>query len=446
MKRVLVFGLGITGRATVRALRARDIEVMATADRLGTDERDELVAQGADVVDPTDLETLAAAADAVIPAPGVPETHPIVEAARATGTPLRGELEVAYELEQERPGGPRPIVAITGTDGKTTTTLLTTEILRAAGWQPVACGNTETPLIEAIDTDADVFVVEATSFRLAWTDHFRTEGAVWLNLAPDHLNWHATMTTYERAKAQLFEQQHADDVAVGFVDDPVVMKHLRSAPGRQRTFGLTGADYHVARGTLTGPGGAICPTSIMRRRLPHDMTNALAAAALVLETGLASATAIESALHTFTGPPHRLELIGERDDVAWYDDSKATTPHAASVALRAFESIVLIAGGSDKGLDLAPMAAEAARLRTVVAIGADTTVVESTFSRRVDVERAGSMAEAVELAGKRAQPGDVVLLSPGFASFDWYSGYEARGDDFRERVLARLEHTGREER
>ncbi len=303
-------------------------------------------------------------------------------------------------------------------------------------WPAVAAGNTDVPLVTALDLDVDAFVVECTSFRLAATSRFRGEAAVWLNLAPDHLNWHASMDTYEAAKARLFDQQRPGDVAIGFADDPVVMRHLRAAPGRRRTFALTGADYRVEDGALVGPAGALGAVATLRRTLPHDLTNGLAAASLVLEAGLAGRDAVAAGLASFTGPPHRIELVGEDGDVRWYNDSKATTPHAASAAIRAFDHVVLIAGGLNKGLDLAPMAAERARLRTVVAIGDAADVVAATFDGVAPVVRATSMEEAVALAGAAARPGDAVLLSPGCASFDWYpdGGYPARGDDFRRLV------------
>jgi UDP-N-acetylmuramoylalanine--D-glutamate ligase len=166
------------------------------------------------------------------------------------------------------------------------------------------------------------------------------------------------------------------------------------------------------------------------------VTNGLAAAALVLETGLVGPGAVADALAAFDGPPHRIELVGDAGGVQWYDDSKATTPHAASAAIRGFDHVVLIAGGLNKGLDLSPMAAEARRIRTVVAIGEAAADVAAAFAGAAPVTTAASMAEAVDRAGRAARPGDVVLLSPGCASFDWYpdGGYPARGDDFARHV------------
>jgi UDP-N-acetylmuramoylalanine--D-glutamate ligase len=354
--------------------------------------------------------------------------------ARREGRRLASEIELAYEWEQQREGGPRPMLAITGTDGKTTTTLLTVAMLEAAGMRAVAAGNTDVPLVSAIDLDVDAFVVECTSFRLAWTEHFRGSAAAWLNLAPDHLNWHRSVASYATAKAKIFANQRAGDVAIGFCDDPEVMRHLAGAPARHVTFGLAGADYRVEAATLVSPRGEITPVSAMRRSLPHDVTNGLAAAALVLETGLADVESVAAALSTFVGPPHRIEFIAEADGVRWFNDSKATTPHAAAAAIGGFDHVVLIAGGRNKGLDLTPMAAEPARIRAVVAIGEASDEISKAFAAPgAPVVGATSMAEAVDVAGAAALPGDVVLLSPGCASFDWYpdGGFEARGDHFR---------------
>jgi UDP-N-acetylmuramoylalanine--D-glutamate ligase len=327
------------------------------------------------------------------------------------------------------------MLAVTGTDGKTTTTLMTVDILRAAGMRTVDAGNTATPLVDAIDEDLDAFVVECTSFRLAWTQRFRAEGAAWLNLAPDHLNWHGSMESYETAKARIFAQQRHDDVAIGFVDDPAVMRHLEAAPGRHRTFGTTSGDYRVDGGELTGPDGPIAPLAAMRRSLPHDVTNALAASALVLETGLADERAIATALSSFRGPPHRLEEVGEWSGISWFNDSKATTPHAAAAAIRAFDRVVLIAGGYDKGVDLSPMSSDREHVRVLIALGDTAQAVEEVFAGVPEVYRAEHMEAAVELARRHARVDDAVLLSPGCASFDHYPGFDARGDHFRALVL-----------
>lgn len=436
MNTALVHGLGVTGVSTARALYARGYQVTISDDSQRDQHQDLANALGLELLPSVEAGAFAATVDLVSPAPGVPESHPVILAAQQASVPIKSELELAYEWEGERAGGRRPMLAITGTDGKTTTTEMTVAIVRAAGLRTQPLGNNETPLIDALDSDLDVFVVECSSFRMRFTQRFRSDAAAWLNLAPDHLNWHDDAASYENAKARIYSQQHADDTAIGYALDPTVMRHLRSAPSRQRTFGAADADYRYHDGWLLGPSGPIVAASQLRRALPHDITNALAASALVLETGLASPDEISAALGEFTAPAHRLELVGERDGVAWYNDSKATTPHAAAVAVAAFDSLVLIAGGSRKGVALDAIAdAGRGRIRRVIAIGAATPDVHAAFDPTgIAITDAGSMTEAISIARTAADEGDAVVLSPGCASFDWYQNFEHRGDDFRRLV------------
>ncbi len=444
MSTALVYGLAVAGESTVRALLRRGYEVV-TADDEVDDRRTEVARElGVELLERPDratLDRLVSSCEFVSPAPGVPETHEVVASAESAGVELVSEIELAYRWELERSGGPRPMLAITGTDGKTTTTLLAVEMLRAAGLRTIDAGNTSTPLVDAIEMDLDAFVVECTSFRLAWTPTFRAEGAAWLNLAPDHLNWHRSMVTYEAAKAQVWANQRPDDVAIGFVDDEAVMRRLGAAPGRHVTFGARDADYRVDQATLVGPNGPIASVGAMKRSLPHDLTNALAASALVLETELATPDAIATALASFSGPPHRLEHVGTWDEVSWYNDSKATTPHAARAAIRSFSGLTLIAGGYDKGVDLASMAEELDGIDAVIAVGDTASAVAEAFAAVAQVIIVRDLVEAVDVASTTTRPGSTVLLSPGCASFDQYSGFEARGDHFRSLVLERFDHS-----
>ncbi|HEX3087132.1 MAG TPA: UDP-N-acetylmuramoyl-L-alanine--D-glutamate ligase, partial [Ilumatobacteraceae bacterium] len=333
-------------------------------------------------------------------------------------------------------GGPRPMLAVTGTDGKTTTTMMAAAMLRCAGLKVAAAGNTELPLIAALDTDVDAFVVECSSFRLNWIEHFRSEASVWLNLAPDHQNWHVSMEAYEQAKARMWKNNRPGDVAVGFAADPIVMRNLVVAPGRRLTFGTDTADYRLVGSSLTGPSGVFADRSSMTRDLPHDVSNALAAAAISIESGLADGAAVAEALATFEHPPHRIEPLGEFGGARWYNDSKATTPHAVITAIRGFDDVVLLAGGRNKGLDLASIAAEHERVKAVVALGEAAPIIRAAFVQWCPVVEVSSMQSAVSTAAALAGPGDTVLLSPGCASFDWYpdGGYPARGDDFKQQV------------
>ncbi|HEX9258308.1 MAG TPA: UDP-N-acetylmuramoyl-L-alanine--D-glutamate ligase [Acidimicrobiales bacterium] len=432
-RRVLVYGWAITGEAVAKALLARGDEAVAADDRVTEAGRASAEAMGVTLVDKPEgaaLDALVRGCDLLAPSPGIPEHHPVIAAARAGGLPVVSELDLAYEWEQARPGGPRPMLGITGTDGKTTTTLLAEAMVEASGRRAVSCGNTEVPLVSALDLPVDVFVVECTSFRLAWAESFRPEAATWLNLASDHLDWHLSPSTYGSAKARIWEHQRSTDAAIAFADDAAVMARLSSAPARHLTFAAAAADYRNEGGVLTGPTGAIAEVAVMRRSLPHDITNALAAAATVLEAGVSSVDAVATALAAFEGVAHRISFVVEADGISWYDDSKATTPHAALTAVRAFDSVVLIAGGRNKDLDLRSMASEPGRMRGVVAIGEAAAAIEEAFVWACPVRTAASMDAAVAEARLLARPGDVVLLSPGCASFDWYKGYAARGDDF----------------
>ncbi len=439
MTTALVYGMAITGQAVARALHDRGVHVLV-ADDVATPAKIAAAAEiGSELVERPDnatLDALIAIADIVCPAPGVAETHPVIEAALRHGTPIRSELDLAYEWEQQRLGGPRPMLAVTGTDGKTTTTMMAAAMLRCSGLKVAAVGNTELPLIAALDTDVDAFVVECSSFRLNWIDQFRSEASVWLNLAPDHQNWHVSMAAYEQAKARMWRHNRPSDVAVGYAADPVVMRNLATVAGRKLSFGTDSADYRLVGSQLTGPAGPFAERSTMTRDLPHDVSNALAAAAIAIESGLATSQAAAEALATFGHPPHRIEPVGDFAGARWYNDSKATTPHASITAIRGFTNVVLLAGGRNKGLDLASLAGEHERVKAVVALGESAPIIRDAFAAWCPVVEVSTMSAAVAAAATFACAGDTVLLSPACASFDWYpdGGYPARGDDFRRLV------------
>jgi UDP-N-acetylmuramoylalanine--D-glutamate ligase len=316
---------------------------------------------------------------------------------------------------------------------------MATAMIRESGGRVAAVGNTETPLIAALDDPVDAFVVECSSFRLALTSRFRVDAGVWLNIAPDHLDWHHTFDSYRDAKARIWSAARADDVAIAPISDPGILATARASKARVVTFGSSGGDYTVRDGVLLAAGRELLPASKMRRSLPHDQTNALAASAAVLETGTASKSGVVSALESFTPSHHRIEFVGTARGVSWYDDSKATSPHAASTALRGFASIVLIAGGRNKGLDLGQLVEAGAAVKAVVGIGESGPEITGHFAGRCPTTTATSMAEAVERAAAFATHGDVVLLSPACTSFDWYRNYEERGRDF---VRCVREHLG----
>lgn len=438
MTQHLVFGLAVTGSAVLRGLVRRGEGAIAVDDRPTDAGRALAASLGVELVEAPDASALAAlvaGVDAVVPSPGVPDHHPVFGLARDRGVPVLSEFDLAGRWDD------RPIVAITGTDGKTTVTELTTAMLEASGRRAVAAGNTEVPLVEAIDDPAiDVFVVEASSFRLLHSAHFAPAVGVWLNVAPDHLDNHATFEDYVDAKARLWRDQGSGDVAIGNADDPVVLERLRRAPARQETFGLAAAaDNRLDGDQLVLAGGEVLlPAGDLPRAFPHDVANVLAAAAAARRAG-ATVDGCRAAATSFRGLPHRVSLVGEAGGVRWYDDSKATTTHATHAAVQAFDSVVLIAGGRNKGLDLGALAVDRDRIKAVVAIGEAAPEVAAAFDGVRPVRVATSMDEAVDAAASLAAAGDAVLLSPACASFDWYRSYAERGDDFARAVRAHLE-------
>jgi UDP-N-acetylmuramoylalanine--D-glutamate ligase len=429
----LVYGLAVAGRSTARFLAAQGETLVLADDRRAADNASFASSLGAELLEGPDAAMSCARRMGefarLAPSPGVPESHPIITSAQRAGVEVVSEIELAYRAEQAG-GRPRPIVAITGTDGKTTTTLMAAAMMAASGRRSAAVGNTETPWVEALDESHDCFAVECSSFRLHFTRDFRAEAAVWLNLAPDHLDWHRDLDSYRRAKTRVWAAARSGDVAVAPVNDDVIGGSARSSNARVVTFGLRSGDYRVEANALVGPQGRIVDIGQLSRALPHDLTNALAASAMVLEAGLGSVEGVAGALARYQHAPHRIQRITEIDGVSYYDDSKATSPHAAQAALTSFERIVLIAGGKNKGLDLSSMASQPGRMRAVVAIGHSADLIAAAFAGVCRVERAESMEAAVESARRLAEPGDAVLLSPGCTSYDWYSNYAERGDDF----------------
>lgn len=433
----LVFGLGVAGRAVAQALHDRGGTVILADDVPTEDHRNFARSINAEFVDldgTLDVDTVLGRVDCLAPAPGVAESHSVIRRARELGLTISSELELAYNIEEQRGLQARAMIGVTGTDGKTTTTLMAAAMLQAAGRTSMAVGNTDTPLIAALATDTQVFAVECSSFRLAFCQNFRTKSSVWLNFAPDHLDWHQDLGHYEEAKAQIWAHTRAGDVAVAPVDDARIMHFAKQSTARTVTFGARSGDYHAQQGSLNSPHGVIMKISDMKRSMPHDVTNALAAAAVCIESGLVGPSHVADALTVFENAAHRIQLVGEIDGVRWYNDSKATSPHAAAVAIGAFENIVLIAGGKNKDLDLSGLASQPHRIKAVVAIGVDAEEIVKVFFGLCRVVRSESMVDAVGQARQLAASGDVVLLSPACTSYDWYNNYMERGQDFMDCV------------
>ena len=437
MKRVAVFGLALAGEAAARALIARGLEVVLSDDVIVDEHRRLAHELGCTIIPITtdaDMNTFLDGVDVLIPSPGVAPHHRVIVEALVRNVSVRTEIDIAYEWEQQRSGGPRPILGVTGTDGKTTTTMITAALLRGGGRSVGEVGNTDLPFMAAIDQPFDAFVVECSSFRLQFTDVFRCDASVWLNLAPDHLDWHGSIQKYVEAKRRLWAHSRPSDVVIAPTNNEMILETARATSSRSVTFGLETGDYRVSSGSLISPHGKICSVEELWRALPHDISNSLAAAALVIESGLSAVGDVAEPLHSFESAHHRIELVGEFDGSTWYDDSKATSPHAALTAIRSFERVVLIAGGRNKDLDLSQMATEPQRMAGVIAIGDDADAIRRAFDGVCVVRDAATMDEAVAVAHGLARNGETVLLSPGCTSYDWYKNYNERGDDFQDKV------------
>jgi UDP-N-acetylmuramoylalanine--D-glutamate ligase len=434
--RVLVYGTGVSGQAAARHLRAEGAEVLCADDDPGERPRRVAAELGVELVVAPDagaLRRLAADLDEVVVSPGVPARHPVF--ALASELPVVGEVELAWRRARV------PVVAVTGTNGKTTVVTLVARMLEAAGRRALCAGNIGLPLLDAVDGDAEVLVVEVSSFQLALTSSFRPAVGAWVNFAPDHLDWHPSLEHYRSSKARLWANAGQGDVLVANAEDAVVLAEAEAASGRGAglvTFGIDRGDYRVRHGVLSGPDGELCRLSELRRPFPHEIADGLCAAAASVVVG-ASRVACGCTLRAFGGLPHRLELVGEASGVRFFDDSKATTPDAVVAALGGFDSAVLVAGGRNKGLDLSPLRALAPRLRGVVGIGEAAPEVAAVFAGAATVRTAPTMAAAVDEACALARPGDAVVLSPACTSFDWYRSYAERGEDFARCVGAALE-------
>lgn len=426
---VLVIGAGKSGRAVIDRARRSGRPVMLLDEGHGPEELDDLMAMGVAVytaLGDLDLDDTLERCELVVPSPGVPFSHPVLVAAGARGVPVRSEIDLAIEVATA------PIVAVTGTNGKTTVTSLLDEIFRADGRTSVAVGNIGAPMLDVVDDDVNVIVVETSSFQLQFTHDPGFRVAVWLNIADDHYDWHTDFAHYAAAKARITDGQTETDLFVFNADDPEVAARAEQAPGRRVGFSVAGRSgcYRLHGEDLVTPDGRpILARREMPAAAPHDVANALASIAAAHDLGV-SDSVIADVLRRTTKLPHRVEWICEAGGVDFVDDSKATNPHATLAAIAGYDRVVLIAGGRNKGLDLGVLEAAAPRLREVVAIGDAANEVVSVFGDLVPTVVADSMGDAVRKAAGAAVPGDTVLLSPACASFDWYGGYAERGDEF----------------
>lgn len=372
--------------------------------------------------DASDLE----GAQLVVASPGIRPDSTWWKAARVAGVPWWSEIELAWRA------GIRPVAAVTGTNGKTTTTAMLAACLSASGRASVAAGNIGTPLASC--EPGDTVIAEVSSFQLAASQAFGPSVCVLLNIAPDHLDWHGDMDSYIEAKASMFTRIPGEGAAV--LHSSVVP--LVNTPARPRIFDLQDdtAAAHVAGGNILLDGEPLMPLEDLQRQHVPFVLDAMAAAVAAVELGVPR-DAAASALGGFQPEPHRLEEVAEIRDVLWINDSKATDPHAAESALASFyRPVILIAGGLNKGLDLSGLAKSDARLRAVIAIGDAAGEIRSAFAETgIQVLMIDDLRDAVAAAADLAESGDVVLLSPACASFDRFSNYEERGNVFKAAVL-----------
>jgi UDP-N-acetylmuramoylalanine--D-glutamate ligase len=439
-KKILVVGLAKTGVALTRFLARAGARVTVTdvapADELAA-MRDQI--RGLPVTE--DLGTPAPreadSFDLILPSPGVPPELPWLEAARAAGVPVWGELELASHFLT------RPVIAVSGTNGKTTTTTLVGEFLAASGIKALVGGNIGTPLaaLLARQQEADYLVLEVSSFQLDTAPHFHPQAAALLNITPDHLDRYANYAAYVASKASLFSAMAAHEPKVLNYDDPLV-RPLGQGLGAVLYFS---ASEPLAEGAwLAGntirvrmPGGeeSDYPLAGIRLQGTHNLENIMAALLLAL-TAEARPGALREVLAAFTGLPHRLEWVATRAGVDFYDDSKGTNVGAAARALSSFDRpVVLIAGGRDKDSDFSLLnGLIATRVKALVLLGETQDHLARVWAGLAPAYLAADMTEAVAQAAGLAEPGEVVLLSPACASFDMFRDYAHRGDTFQKAV------------
>ena len=436
-KNIMVLGLARTGLAVARFLARRGASVV------GVDVRPEdEMAQARDALsrlpaachfgaeDPAWL----AGVDAVVPSPGVPADNALLLAARARGVEVLSEIELAARC------GRTALMAVTGTNGKTTTTSLLAAMLEAAGLRAFAAGNIGKPLIDYADETWDWGVVEVSSFQLEWVREFRPRVAVHLNLSEDHLDRYDGMASYGAAKARIFAAQHAGDVAVLNRDDPRVWELRHELNARVVSFGWseTAHGAFVAGDTIVWRGDGAeerLALADLRLRGVHNLENVMAAGCAARAAGIA-ARPMAAAARRFPGIEHRLEFVREVGGARYYNDSKGTNVGAVEKSLASFdEPVVLIAGGVHKGGSyraLAPLVRR--RVRKLILLGASAPLMQAALAGAADTVVAPDLGAAVRAARAAARPGDVVLLSPACSSFDMFENYAERGRAFKELV------------
>lgn len=456
-KNITVAGLGVSGISAARALAGfgASVTVVDGGDGEGHRARAaELEAAGI-AVRLADAETLPEGTDLVVTSPGWKPDSPLFAAAAKAGVDVVGDVEIAWRLRGENAA---PWLAITGTNGKTTTTQMLASILKAAGLRTAAVGNIGTPIIDVVLQEGayDVLAVELSSYQLHWAPSLRVHSAAVLNLAPDHLDWHGSMEAYAADKGRIYEGNTVAcvyNVADRATEDLVVQADVEEGC---RAIGFTlGAPGPSMLGVVDGilidrafvadrhkNAQELAQVEDVNPPAPHNIANALAAAALARAFGV-EPRAVRDGLRNFRPDAHRVAYVDEVASVTYIDDSKATNTHAAEASLAAFEPVVWIAGGLAKGATFDELVGKSAkRLRAVVLIGADRALIAEALARHApevpvtDLDRTdtGAMLAAVREAARLAEPGDTVLLAPACASMDMFANYNKRGDAFADAV------------
>nr|WP_208765234.1 UDP-N-acetylmuramoyl-L-alanine--D-glutamate ligase [Streptomyces albidochromogenes] len=456
-KRVTVAGLGVSGIPAARVLRGLGAHVTVVND--GDDERSRAQAAELEALGVTvrlgDGATLPEGTELVVTAPGWKPDKPLFLAAAEAGVEIWGDVELAWRLR-----GPdaAPWLAVTGTNGKTTTVRMLASILEAAGLRTAAVGNIGVSLLDAVlgDEKYDVLAVELSSYQLHWAPSLRAHSAAVLNLAPDHLDWHGSMAAYAADKGRVYEGNQV--ACVYNVQDPATEDLVREADVEEgcRAIGFTlGPPAPSQLGVVDGilvdrafvanrqkNAQELASVSDVNPPAPHNIANALAAAALARAYGVEPA-AVRDGLRAFRPDAHRIEHVADVAGVAYVDDSKATNTHAAEASLAAYDPIVWIAGGLAKGATFDELVRKSAkRLRAAVLIGADRALIREALARHapevpvVDLDRTdtGAMSAAVREAARLARPGDTVLMAPACASMDMFTNYNKRGEAFADAV------------
>ncbi len=449
-KNITVVGLGKTGMALARFLKKRGAVVVVTdvaAEKdLGPQVQELRQLDIALELDRHRPETFQAA-DLIVLSPGVPHTIAPVIQAQETGTAVMGEIELASRFIKE------PIVAVTGTNGKTTTTELLGDMLKRSGLDVFVGGNIGNPLIDYVDEGrkADVVVAEISSFQLDTIDRFRPQIGVLLNITIDHLDRYPNFEAYAASKMRLFENQQPGDLAVLNSSDPLVRSLTTDLKNKKLVYPQAdeNEDGAVINGShirfhINDPGPLdlnrqsqwSLDLSRIKLRGRHNLENACAAGLAAIAAG-ARPEAIQEALNQFHGGAHRLEYLDTIDDVEFYNDSKATNVDAVIRAVQCFSKpVVLIMGGLDKGSNFEPLRdIFGGHIKSLIVMGKAAGLIQTALGNLTLTVGATSMEDAVKQARQAASPGDVVLLSPGCASFDMYDSYAQRGDDFRKEVM-----------